>query len=324
MATEARNHHWVPQCYLKGFARSPSKNAQLFVADAKTGRSFLTSPRNVASARDFNRVDAVGIDPGHVEAGYADFEGLAAPALRRLRENYQIGTPEDHNLILNLIALLAVRTPCMRENVRDFHDRVARQMIRQTIATRERYEATLGRARPDGNPTAEDVLSYEAMRDFVESDEYTIEVSTTRHVDNELNLVNTVLPLLAARSWMLFKAQPGTGGFVTSDHPVGLQWSERKERGLFASPGFGLRGTEVIFPVSHDLLMVGEFDGKGGILEVDQERVAYANGFIIWHSDRQVYARDDRFFYLGSKGDLRRGGDLASDLRANFEVFQHD
>lgn len=319
MATEARNHHWVPQCYLKGFARSPSKNAQLFVADAKTGRSFLASPRNVASARDFNRVDAVGVTPGHVEARYADFEGLAAPALRRLRESYQIGAPEDHNLILNLIALLSVRTPRMRENVQDFHDRVARQIMRQTVATQGRYDATMGRAARDGHLVADNVIGYEAMRDFVESDQYTVEVSTTRHVDNELNLVNTVLPLLAARTWMLIKALPGTGGFVTSDHPVGLQWSERRERGMFASPGFGLRGTEVIFPVSHDLLMVGEFDGKGGILEVDQRRVAYANGFIIWHSDRQVYAKDDRFFYVGPTGDIRRGRELAGDLRADFK-----
>src|SRR5437868_8540835 len=87
VANEARNHHWVPQCYLKGFAKSASKNAQLYVVDQLTRRAFMASPRNVASARDFNRVNAAGVAPNHVEDGYAHFESQAAQALRRMRES---------------------------------------------------------------------------------------------------------------------------------------------------------------------------------------------------------------------------------------------
>jgi len=43
------------------------------------------------------------------------------------------------------------------------------------------------------SPEAE--LSYEAKRDFVNQDRYTIEVPTTRHVEQELKRVNTVLPI---------------------------------------------------------------------------------------------------------------------------------
>ncbi|WP_265923371.1 DUF4238 domain-containing protein [Cupriavidus nantongensis] len=57
---DARNHHYVPQCYLKGFARNRSKNAQLFVVDTKTKRAFVTTPRNLAAQRDFNRVEIPG------------------------------------------------------------------------------------------------------------------------------------------------------------------------------------------------------------------------------------------------------------------------
>jgi hypothetical protein len=34
MAGMARNHHWVPQSYLKGFSKGRSKNSQLHVVDA--------------------------------------------------------------------------------------------------------------------------------------------------------------------------------------------------------------------------------------------------------------------------------------------------
>ncbi|GAB3419014.1 hypothetical protein GCM10027318_37550 [Massilia agilis] len=305
---------------MKGFAKSPSKNAKLYVVDKVSHTAFTASPRNVACARDFNRIDAEGVAPDHVESGYAKFESLVAPALRRMSDSRNFGNAEDHNLVLNLVALLAVRTPRMRENVRDFHERVARQMMSLTVASKVRYEATFERAVEDGYIDKDRSVSYEDMRDFVDRGEYTIEVATTRHVDNELNLVDTVLPLLGRRTWTLIRAQPGTGGFVTSDHPVGLQWAEQKPRGFFSSPGFGLRGTELLFPISHDLLMVGQFEGVGGVLEANMHQVAFANTALIWHATRQVYARDDKFFYLRNDGELKRGSDLVKDLEQQIRV----
>ncbi|WP_194725039.1 DUF4238 domain-containing protein [Noviherbaspirillum malthae] len=313
---QARNHHWVPQCYLKGFAKSPSKNAKLYVVDKTSRTSFMASPRNVASARDFNRVDAKGVAPDHVESGYARFESLVAPALRNMSQRYGFGSGGDQNLVLNLIALLAVRTPRMRENVRSFHDQIARKVMSLNVATRERYEASFGRAAEDGYIDKNELVSYEAMKDFVVRGEYNINVGTTHHVANELELAEAVLPLLAKRTWTFIRAGSGTGGFVTSDHPVALQWTELKPRGFHSSPGFGLRGTEVLFPVSHDLLMVGEFGGSGGLLEANREQVAFANSALIFHATRQVYARDDKFIYQRYDGELRRGDDLVKDLQA--------
>ena len=311
---QARNHHWVPQCYLKGFAKSRSKNAKLFVIDAIERKTFQTIPRNVASERDFNKIEVAGVDPNHIESGYAHFEGQVDKALERLCANRQLCNAEDRNLILNLIALLAVRNPLMREHSRQFQERVLKQMMHLTVAKKERYEASLHRAKRDGDVSPEAELSYEAMCDFVERDHYTIEVSTTRHVEQELKLVDTVLPLLGARKWQLLRAPPSAGGFVTSDHPVVLLWSEPKDRGPFHSPGFGLRGTEVIFPVSSELAMVGTFEGQANVVDVEPGIVAHVNGIIIAYSHRQIYARDDRFWYIQDPVPtppvVRRGADI--------------
>jgi hypothetical protein len=71
---QARKHHYVPQCYLKGFARNRSKKAQLFVVDSSVKRAFITTPQNVATERDFNRIDIDGEDPNLIESSYAEFE----------------------------------------------------------------------------------------------------------------------------------------------------------------------------------------------------------------------------------------------------------
>jgi hypothetical protein len=312
MASEARNHHWIPQCYLKGFAKSRSKNAQLFVTDTISRKSFMASARNVASARDFNRVEADGVDANHIESRYAAFEGQAAQALMRMDERGEFGDEQDHNLILNLIALFAVRNPRMRENSRRFHEQLAKMLMSQTLATEERYERSVASAIRVGEVRPHDI-GYESMRDFVESERYTIEVSTTGHVKTELELVDTALPLLGARSWLLLRAAAGSGGFITSDHPVALYWAEQRDRGPFYSPGFGLNGTEVVFPVSNGLAMISTFDGPHGVHDATPEQVALVNGAVAGHGRRQIYARDDRFHYAHAPGEMRRGADLLRD-----------
>lgn len=319
VAGEARNHHWVPQCYLKGFAKSRSKNAQLYVVDMYARSAFTTVPRNVASARDFNRIEVDGFAPNHIEARYADFEGLAARALQKMDEANGFGNAEEHNLVLNLIALLAVRGPVMRENVRRFQERVVKLMMSHTVATKERYDSSFGKAAQAGFVESDNDITYESMREFVEGEQYTIEVPTTRHVELELDLVDTILPLLGRRTWLLLRAPVGGAGFVTSDHPVGLQWTEQRKRGMFSSPRFGLRGTEVIFPVSQSLALVGTFDGRHGIQDIEAEQVALVNGVIISHAHRQIYARDDRFVYMLTRGAPRRGVDLLRDLHGREE-----
>src|SRR6266496_127256 len=110
-----RIHHYLPQCYLRGFARSPTKNAQLHVLDVNERRRFATTCRNVAAERDFNRVDAEGFDPGALEAKLAEFEGKVAPVLQGMRETRTMPDRGGFVLLMNLVAAVAIRNPSMRK-----------------------------------------------------------------------------------------------------------------------------------------------------------------------------------------------------------------
>jgi hypothetical protein len=174
VAGEARNHHWVPQCYLKGFAKSRSKKAQLHVIDKHSRQSFVASPRNVASARDFNRISADGVSPNYIEERYAEFEGKVARTLQRMWEQRQWGDAEDLDLVLNLVALLSARHPRMRETVRDFHERVIKQMMHLTVATPERYEASFGRTAQAGDIAPDMHMDYLGMKGFIDGEQYSM------------------------------------------------------------------------------------------------------------------------------------------------------
>lgn len=110
----ARKHHYVPRAYLGGFTATGTKDGKFFVLDVESGRAFRTSPANVAAERDFNRVDIEGRSPDAIETALAPFEGQAVEAIRRVIETQTYPNDQDWNLILNLLALLAVRNPRMR------------------------------------------------------------------------------------------------------------------------------------------------------------------------------------------------------------------
>src|SRR5689334_24429157 len=120
----ARRHHYLPRCYLKHFAkpraRGSSHHVHVFDRD---GKAFTANISNVATERDFNRVDIEGHPPDAFEQGIAKFEGELAPALVRILNSKSIDNQEDRILLMNLIGLAAIRNPRHRENIRSFHER---------------------------------------------------------------------------------------------------------------------------------------------------------------------------------------------------------
>ena len=80
--TVARKHHYVPQMYLTGFANNKD---QCFVIDALTRRAFTASTANIAAERDYNKIEAEGIPADALEKELGNFEGVIAPAIKRVR-----------------------------------------------------------------------------------------------------------------------------------------------------------------------------------------------------------------------------------------------
>lgn len=307
---EARNHHFVPQGYLKGFTNNGSKNSKLVVFDLTTRSSFETIPRNVGAKRDFNRINIPDVDPNLVESGMSDFEGKAARALQRVSETRKF-TGEDRDYILNLIALLSLRHPSKRENWRGFQSRIIEMFMDITLSSKERWEASM---KQSGIHTE---ITYEQALDFHRHKRYTIEVPTDKHIELEEHGIDTILPLLHQRRWMLFHVGEPNASFITTDHPVILSFMqpETKPERIRYSPGFGLKGTTVQFPISKTSILLGEFEGTEGVAPINRRATAILNSKAAYYAYRQIYAPSREFELIGSEGNLIRGHNLFSLLR---------
>ena len=295
----ARRHHYVPQCYLKGFAVTRKRARQVQVFDRTSRRTFPASIADVAVEKDFNTVDLEGHAPDVFEQGLSAFETELS---ERIIATESLDNEEDRINLLNLIAAVAIRHPAKREIYRDFQERLARGLMSTMTSSREIWDSHIRKATAAGYISPDADTSYERMRDFVRDGNYRIDVPNEMYMKIEMTGLDAILPYLVARGWILVRASPDSGGFVTSDQPVCLIWSD-PNRGPI---GYGLKDTEVIFPLTNRLAVMGAFDIENEATTAPDNYVAEINGLIIAYSRRQVYARDMNFSYTSRQGEPPR------------------
>lgn len=286
----ARNHHFVPQYYLKGFAKPRSKDGKLTVFDLKDRKSFVTRPRNVAARRDYNRIEIEGQDPNAVESKLAELEALGDQAFRRIISARSIEDSDDFSFVHVLIARIAISNPAFRDQRDQIISQVGSMMMRNMVATPDRWDAVTRQMGPElqGDP-----IPYEQARAAVEGGRIVANATKETLIEQEIRLWPSILPILEQRKWTLLIAPPGSAGFITSDRPFSLRWNdETMNRGPYGA-GLGCTDTTLIFTISHNLAVIGSFEHGSGANVVDESVVAAVNFALFQAAMRQVYAYAD-------------------------------
>ncbi|MDO8289945.1 MAG: DUF4238 domain-containing protein [Parvibaculum sp.] len=309
---EAHNHHYVPQGYLRGFAAGVGRQAKLHVIDIKDRRAFSTLVRNVASRRDFNRLDIDGVEPNALEKAYGQFESQASEAIKRIATSRTF-VGEDRVIIINLLAMLIIRNPRMRDNWAGFMDRLWRLTGDMMVAKRERWEAITRQMKNAGYDINENV-SYEQMRDFVRGGEYDIVTDRHVHIRLEIETLDKVTRMLASRNWRLSIVPDHLDDLITCDHPVCLISTVKRPDGLLGGVGYGMTHTAVLFPLTRRISLWGSFEDREEVVEMRREQVAFFNTHLIRNAERQIYALNDDFDYVWNR-QLHRGTTFLEDLK---------
>lgn len=303
--SEARNHHYIPQGYLRGFGWKRGKHHMVVVHDFQTKRTYETNTRNICAERDFMRFEAEGREPDWLEVEFGKLELAAVEAIRDVAKSGIFGGT-NKNLILNLMALLSVRSPEQRENMREAHAQVAERVVGLLLEDKERWEAQIKEMEEaTGKPS---LVTYEQAKEFHERGEYTIEVARERHIQTEASLFNTVLQLLGRRRWTLYLVPGDYGEFITTNRPVVLAYIDPQKVPVYLrhSPGFGLENTEVYFPLTKHALLFGRWDGnETTISPANQSFVGAMNNQMIQHSYGLALSSTRRVLYCDPLMRLR-------------------
>lgn len=312
----ARNHHYVPQVYLRRFGTKIKKEVQVSVFDRYSHRKFRTSVKNVAAERDFNLLEVEGVAPDAMETELSKFEGQAGEAISRTEEAGRFVNSQDRALILELAAMMAVRNPRRRETTRSFVDTVTKIVLDTMLSSDALLNSTLDHMIRDGKCSPEDKphalkMAREAHQ-LVENIQ--IGIPTTRYLGGEEFAVDAVYDSMQRRGWHLVSVPEEPSGFITSDNPI-LLISDAEPVKTAATPfGFASAQTLVIFPLTNRIALLGRFDNVDGEYEVGKDMMAVINGATALHATRQVYARDDQFSYRVD-GVTLLGSSLVTDTR---------
>ncbi|MCP5104868.1 MAG: DUF4238 domain-containing protein, partial [bacterium] len=166
---EPRRHHYIPEFYLANFTSTGQKDDFLWVLDKKQAKQWKAIPKNIAHQRDFYRIDVDELEPSYIETALSEIEEKAAPVMKEMSERCNLPKGDDFIILMNFVALMAVRVPRPRNNMSDFISKICKSYLRLTTATPERWESTASELKKKGCGNDRDV-SYEKMKRFVDKD----------------------------------------------------------------------------------------------------------------------------------------------------------
>ena len=307
MSDIARNHHYIPQFYLRGFLDPNLPKEGLHVIDKIEGMSFTTSPRRVGFQRDFNRVDIPGKPIDELEKLLAGIDGETARVLKYVEKNKTLPKDTDMGILIDFVSSLRGRNPQIRNNMANATTEIIKQMVTSLVSSREEYESRMQQVYGEGAVVTE----YEDMKRFVEEDRYHINLRG-HHLKYESDAIrDVILPHLSQRKWSLLIAEEDTSDFVCSDRPALLVCTNPPDNPYHPDtcPGLGMRNTELTMPLNHRMALVTNFENRSYIGAVGDRTVAVINARMIHSPARWIYCSNLDFKFLDN-GEVKSGGDL--------------
>lgn len=218
-----REHHYVPQGYLRGFTES--KNV-LFVANKEFSGIRKTSPRGVGYVKDFYTVDTIDEkDSAEVEENLGKIESKCIPLLDKLIVANDLPDAELADIAI-YIALQYSRTPHMRNLMDKAATILVNNYIKETFAEAlndpQKYaELKNGVARR--SPDAPPIPSREKLAKLVLGPKIIEELSLDNgtYVQSIFRTAREIADNLLKMHWTILHTPKGSC-FVTSDKPMTL------------------------------------------------------------------------------------------------------
>ncbi|MBZ0102684.1 MAG: DUF4238 domain-containing protein, partial [Thermoanaerobaculia bacterium] len=298
-APVARAHHYVPGFYLAGFTPSGRRDDFLWVHDRQEGRQFRARPDATGFENDFYRVDLDGLPPDAVERDVlARFDDEGADVLARIARDRALPTGKELEALVRFIAISIVRTPGFRKFFLRSKEEMARFHLRFTLAHPQAYEAFKKDMEREGKPIREE-MNRETLLAFIdEPSRYQIVFDPIVAIRNLLEMHEALFPVIAARTWSLFEA--GEDDFIASDNPVSVVATSPDAGPFF---GFGVKETEITFPLSRSLALVGSFHDQGVVSRIERKLVGLLNRRTLDSAQRFVYSSGPRYLVSASNHD---------------------
>lgn len=209
--SKAKNHHYVPQVYLKNFSKQNNNEYQINVIDKKKGGLYKANIKNVSCEKNYNRVENLE-NPNYWEEYYSQnienelnmfFGNLIASATLTLndKEIFNKRTKEDFcKIIISQTYRAKKNRDKLMENGKEFLEKTTKELA-NTIQGQVSREAE------------EYIRNWKPEYDFFKGE--------TLKIINDERLYEKIKKGLLEKNWVLYRNKNyKTMPFITSDNPV--------------------------------------------------------------------------------------------------------
>jgi hypothetical protein len=245
MSNQPRKHHYVPQCYLRYFARQHKNVWQTTVIDKFSNKIFPCNIEDVAAEHDYNR-DKSKSDEFFWEKYYAKTVETDLPitfnnliGITGLTQNEKpVLNDELKRKLSRIICIQMLRTPTMRNRNYNIAQSTAHEWIKEFKKENYRYLSSSQK---------QSVNRIKFNDDFYRQVELPF--------INDENRLNRFEKFLLERIWIIYRNPfyqylP----FITSDNPVNF-YNFNKNSGNLADNGLLVNDTVINFPIIGQLLL---------------------------------------------------------------------
>jgi len=285
-----KRQHYLPRFYLDGFAT----DGLVAIYDREKNEVRRQQPKDTTVIGHFYTMeDAQGRRRFEIEALLSEYEGKAAPVIRKLAAKETITADERSNLAV-FMALGAMRTPDIVESMQQMNSGLVLEMTKRMYANVETVAADL-RKDPDYAGKSDDELRVEAqaMVDLAQNGGLTVQTNQKWAVAMAIKMSLGVAPIFAGRDWVITHRDTDKKSFVTTDAPVVLTSTAPRQQSIYGV-GFGSADALVAFPLTQScVLMMHGDDGGFRHIEVSADRVRSANLAMAEKCKRFVVGRDE-------------------------------
>lgn len=215
-----KNHHFVPQFYLRRFSPDGRSVATLILNEIRVVEK--ASIRNQCQKEYF-------YGKGAAEEGFQLLEGDIATVLRTMENvrRFPSKLSEDHQMLMLYLASQRARTSQAAREQLQFADEFARRYIRDRL------------------PADSDLHEH--------LDRFKFEIPDP--VGENLRTLLPSFPLLLDLAHVFIQNQTKVG-FVTSDHPVVFYNQAFEGERVGSYTGFQSRGLQIMFPISSNVALL--------------------------------------------------------------------
>lgn len=298
MNNKARQHHYVPQAYMRLFTDTDGK---LYALNKEFKTVRETSTKGVAYSHDFYTVDTIDEkDSSEAEDAFAQIENRCIPIIKQLVAGKDTFTNADYADLAIYIAIQYWRTPTARAKMDNVSKVIAtaelRNKLREVSTNQEQYNELLqdfSKSHPDiVLPPMEEIGKIADADIVIEGFAW----DNGGFIQSVFRMANEIARGLLSSRWIVLEA-PSKSQFVTTDNPVVMRMTRPLKP--FESPAILLPGTEKYLPLSSRYCLAIT-DGKWG--GVTRARFTKKNVRAI---NRLTYLQAGKYVISGSQPLLR-------------------